>query len=43
MVGDAAGDLIVRAGGGERKRLGELPPKSLRGGGERRRFLAGGE
>lgn len=41
MVGDPGGEWITRPGGGECIRLGEWPPKSLRGGGERRRVLVG--
>ena len=39
-VGEAAGDATCLAGVGEFIRLGECP-KSLRGGGERRRALVG--
>lgn len=41
LSGDAGGEVIARAGGGECMRFGECP-KSLRGGGERRRPLVGG-
>ena len=40
-VGEAGGERTVRAGGGECMRFGEWP-KSLRGGGERRRVFGGG-
>ena len=41
FVGDAGGERMVRAGGGECMRFGECP-KSFRGGGDRRRVFGGG-
>ena len=41
LVGDAGGERMVCAGGGECMRFGEWP-KSFRGGGDRRRVFGGG-